>query len=80
MAEHVIQILTCPFCGSDPTVIYRKIFKEYFVQCDNPKCQCIQGRNWGTPTILFCNKLDAINNWNDRRINRWASEVKERSI
>ena len=40
------MILSCPFCGSIPTLVYRQHFKEYFVACSNKSCQAMVGRIW----------------------------------
>lgn len=36
-------LLTCPFCGSEPRYIYRKLWKEWFIACKDEQCNTIQG-------------------------------------
>jgi hypothetical protein len=39
----MLELLTCPFCGGDPEMIWRSGLKEYFVKCTNDDCRSNAG-------------------------------------
>jgi hypothetical protein len=76
------MILSCAFCGSTPTLIYRKTFKEYFVACSDKSCQAMPGRIWGGPEnnkFISRTKQEAIDRWNRIAV-RKEVKLEERII
>lgn len=60
------MIKTCPLCGAKPEVLYRKQFKEFFVQCTNSSCSLIACRYFSTKDDKFIKRTAAavLEAWN----------------
>lgn len=75
------MILTCPFCGSKPVLVYRKLFKEYFVHCTNKECATLVGRMFSSADNKFIKRTqkEAVDLWNSN-IQRTETEIVIREI
>lgn len=54
------ELLPCPFCGVEPSVIYDDARKWFYVACVNDDCPIIVQGMWHT------NMDEAIEEWNTR--------------
>lgn len=77
-----MQIKTCPFCGSEPVVCKRTIFKipEYCVCCDKPGCETLFAfvSTKNNPRLICRTESQAVDRWN-QRVEPTMVEIKRRS-
>jgi len=79
-----MTILTCPFCGESPVLIYRKAFREYFVACQKRGCEAFCGRLWGSiksehEHLICITSEQAVERWN-KSVDRCAVKLNLKEI
>lgn len=72
MDDEDIELMPCPFCGSDPKIHYTPPAMPasgwYVIECGNPKCMCVRMGNRSFSQVA--------ENWNYRHANAELARLR----
>lgn len=75
----MLELLTCPFCGGNPEMVYRQGFREYFVKCTNDDCRSNAGIALDI-TKAHKSQMSASIHWNSTKPRIPVKEFNVRNV